>query len=306
MDHVDQTVNPDWHQIRRRGIFATDVGPILRLSRFNKGPLDVAVEKICGVVLGRTTGAKSMGKRVEPIIGELWQEEQGQPLVQATTAIHPDNPWMGANADFVTPSGYEPLIVEAKANRDRYGWGEPGTDRVPADIAVQVQWQMACYQIERAEVAALFGLSEFAIYPIPRNEKLIGMLIEICHDFWQGCQRKEFPEYSWADPRTHDLVQHIYRPDGKTVIQLDDECQQLADEIERLGETETTIAKLRKEKRARLHEKMGTAWVGLLPDGVREVRRTLADVKEHKVAARTDNRLSVCKRAKNREVTNVV
>lgn len=306
MEYLDPAVNPEWHEERRKGIFATDVGPILRLSRFGKGPLDVAVDKIIGGTQNRGSASMSMGKRLEPIIAELYQEKTGRTLRRAAGRRED---WMGANGDFEAIeeraiSGPLPyLLVECKANSDHRGWGEPGTDRVPPDILVQCQWQMHVYHIPACDVAALFHLSDFEIFPIEYNPKLVEMLVNICGEFWEKCQRKEFPEFSWEDPRTRDLVPLIYRPDGRTVIELNEEAQQLADDMEALGESIKTMSDLKKEKQSRLHQIMGEATFGLFPDGQREVRRKQVAVSEHKVAARIDNRLSVCKRDPSRIVT---
>lgn len=298
-----QTEQPaSWHDDRRLGIFATDVGPILRLCRFGRGPLDIAVEKILGIRRTRPNASMRVGKYLEPLIGSLYEEETSHSVIPAPTA---KKGWMGAHGDFLAIDGAaQPThLVEAKATGDRRGWGEPGSDRVPADILLQCQWQMACYDLPRCDVAVLFHLSEFAIYPIHRHDGLIERVAEVCGEFWGRCLRRVFPEHSWEDPRTAELIPLLYRPDGKTVVALGEDALTLADEMITLGQSINTIDKLRQEKKARLTVLMGTAQVGLLPDGLREVRRAMTQVKAHQVVAREQVTMTICKAAKGRQVT---
>lgn len=302
--HVEQVNSEEFHAERKRGIFATDVASILGLNRFGYGPLDVAVSKLSDRQTPETISMR-LGKKLEPIIAELWEEETGSELMRAPTVWHQQQKWIGAHPDFLSSINkeyQEALIVEAKAASDHRGWGQPGTDQVPQDIFCQVQWQMMATGIPKAEVAVLFGLQEFARYPIEVSIELVGHLVKICGDFWSMLQRGELPERDWSDPRTAEIIPYLYRPDPAKTIELDQEALEWVNQIETLGETERTVGEFRKTLKGRLIDRLGTAAIGLLPDGIREVRRTVSKRKSYQVKESEQISLTIAKRRKGRLV----
>jgi len=273
---------------RRKGVFATDVAPICRLSRFGYGPLDVAVDKLLARERPENESQR-LGRWLEPIVGRLYEERTGTKLEEAPPAFGSPLPWMGAHADWI---GGTRKLVEGKTTGDSRGWGDPEFEQVPQDIFLQVQWQMACYGADEADVAVLFNLSEFVIYPIRRDRAVIDRAIDICGRFWDIVGKGNYPELDWTDPRTPELVPLLHRPDKARHVQLAEEDLALVKEYQELGRAIATMETLRKEQKARIMDRMGDAGVGLLPDG-RRVANTVVTVKTHTVETHTSRRLFV-------------
>lgn len=278
---------------RRKGIGSSDIGAIFRCNEFGYGPIDVALEKM-GV--GRSHGTRStrMGNKLEPIIAELFTEETGIRVVKAPTAVHQEHSWMRANADFLAVDEF--LVVETKARGDRRGWGDAWTDRVPQDILLQCQWQMACYGIHEARVVVLFRLSDLEQFVIPYSEELVALLIESCWEFWEKIQRGEMPATDWSDPRTPELIPLMYKPDPKVTVQLGNDALAMVEEIQLTAQARRQHERREKELKARLIEMMGTAGVAQFPNGILEARRVTISKGAYEVKAHDESRLSFHKR----------
>lgn len=63
-------------------------------------------------------------------------------------------------------------------------WGELGTDEVPMSYLVQCLWYLAITNIERCDVAVLFGNSDFRIYEVYRDKELEELIISKAAAFW--------------------------------------------------------------------------------------------------------------------------
>ncbi len=277
---------------RRKGVFASDVGPICRLSRFGYGPLDVAVDKLTGRTGGADSPSQRMGRLLEPTIAMLYEEKTDTILKLAAPAFGNPLPWMGAHADreFLLPECRR--LVELKACRDRRGWGDSEREEIPADIFLQVQWQMSCYDAERCDVAVLFQLEDFEVYPIQRDQAVIDRAVDVCGEFWRMIERGEWPEVDWSDPRAKELVPMMHRPDKTKSVALTDDDVRLVNEYQMLGETERTTGKLRSDFKARILDRLGDAARGVLPDG-RCVVNSIVPVAKHTVQAHESRRLTI-------------
>lgn len=110
-------------------------------------------------------------------------------LHDESTHIHPQHPYMSAHIDrFVLEDGElspPTRILECKtANPYTSGdWGEVGSDQVPMSYLCQCVWYMAITGLERADLAVLFGNSDFRIYQITRDKELEEMILQSAQSF---------------------------------------------------------------------------------------------------------------------------
>jgi predicted phage-related endonuclease len=72
-------------------------------------------------------------------------------------------------------------------------WGEVGSDEVPLPYLCQVAWYQAITGIDQADLAVLFGNSDFRIYEIARDQELEGMIIAKALHFWNEYVLKDIP-----------------------------------------------------------------------------------------------------------------
>jgi predicted phage-related endonuclease len=72
-------------------------------------------------------------------------------------------------------------------------WGEPGSDQVPLSYLVQCVWYMMLTNIDRTDLAVLFGNADFRIYEINRDLKLEQMVLERAVSFWENHVLTDIP-----------------------------------------------------------------------------------------------------------------
>ncbi len=80
-------------------------------------------------------------------------------------------------------------IIEAKSggffanvrreDMDGYDRADPTASGVPFKVFFQVQWQMACYGITLADIAALIDTNKFSVYQVDASSKIQAKLIEL-------------------------------------------------------------------------------------------------------------------------------
>jgi putative phage-type endonuclease len=183
----EQMTRNEWLHARQRGIGGSDAAAVLGVSRW-KTPLQVYLEKRGEVSVDDISGfaAVEWGNRLEPVIRQAYSDRTGESVIVPGRIIaHPTHDWMIGNLDGLTQSG---KVLEIKTARSSEGWGEPGTDEVPAHYLVQVQHYMAITGAELADVAVLFGGSDLEIYSVPADPDLQSMMIDQEAAFWQSVQ----------------------------------------------------------------------------------------------------------------------
>jgi putative phage-type endonuclease len=187
----------EWLAARRSGIGGSDAAAVLGLSRW-RSPLDVYLDKTGEG--GDTEDAPAMywGRRLERVILEAYVEQTGL-AVDAPVGVYrmlrsSERPWQLYSPDGMASD----RLIEIKTARTSEGWGEPGTDEVPDDYAIQVQHGMAVTGLQRCDVAVLIGGSDFRVYTVERDDALIAHLIAAEAAFWARVERRDPPP-----PRTY-------------------------------------------------------------------------------------------------------
>jgi predicted phage-related endonuclease len=119
--------------------------------------------------------------------------------------VHPEYSFMSAHIDrFVledssssssSSSSSPTRILECKtANPFSLGdWGEVGTDEVPMSYLCQCIWYMAITNLNRVDLAVLFGNSDFRIYEIVRDKELEAIILQKANFFWNEHVLRDVP-----------------------------------------------------------------------------------------------------------------
>lgn len=275
---MDAQERQEWLARRRQGIGSSDIAAICGLSPWSDA-LSVYLDKL-GMLPDRPTEAKRWGLMLEEAVAVAYEEETG-------LQVHPppayvaqgQHPWMLASLDRVAiasgliPGPFE-RILELKTSRFGEGFGTPGTDQVPQQYLIQVQWQMGVTGMTQADLAVLIGGQELRIYSIPRSQAIIQHLTDLGGAFWDRVQRQEPPEPDWSREETADLVARLKPPQAGVVCYLGEEdCHRLSvylDYQRRIKEDSKTAATLR----GQLIAAMGEAEEGRTPSGHVLKRRT--------------------------------
>jgi len=126
------------------------------------------------------------GNLLEPIVAAHYTRRTGHKVRKVNAVLqhpHPSLLWMLANIDREVIGSSDVQILECKTagiNGARL-W----RDGVPEYIQLQVQHQLAVTGKATADVAVLLGGQALEIHRIPRDEALIGRLIQLERHFWQ-------------------------------------------------------------------------------------------------------------------------
>jgi putative phage-type endonuclease len=191
-------INQDFSVDRSKYIGGSDIGAILGLSRF-RSPLEVWMEKTGKEVKRLDSLPLRFGAYAEEFVASEYSRETGFDLIHDESIhIHPDYSFMSAHIDrFVLEKGTSSptRILECKtanpfASSD---WGEAGSDEVPMNYLCQSVWYMAITNINKVDLAVLFGNSDFRIYKITRDLELESAILQKANLFWSECVIKNNP-----------------------------------------------------------------------------------------------------------------
>ena len=212
-------INQDFSVDRSKYIGGSDIGAILGLSRF-RSPLEVWMEKTGKEIKKLDSLPLRFGYFAEEFVASEYSRSTGFELIHDESIyIHPEHAFMSAHMDrFVLEGGAASStssststptptrILECKtANPFSSGdWGEVGSDEVPMSYLCQCIWYMAITNINRVDLAVLFGNSDFRIYEINRDLELEAVILQKASLFWDEYVLKDIapPAKSEADCHT--------------------------------------------------------------------------------------------------------
>jgi len=183
-------------EARKKGIGGSDAAAIMGFSPF-RSAFEVWLEKT-----GRQEFEMSKethpwlywGHKLEPIVADEYSIMTGHELTECEdTIIHREHKWMLGHPDRLI-TGTKKLLEckiarETTASRD---WGLEA-DEVKLPYIIQVQHYMALTGCTEADIAVLIGNSDFRIYTIPRDDELIGMIIDQCGTFYNEYVLTDIP-----------------------------------------------------------------------------------------------------------------
>lgn len=241
-------LTPQQLEQRRSGIGSSDIAAICGLSRW-AAPIDVFLDKVNGTNNVANTIPLRMGHALEPLIAELYAERTTHTLEQCGTIVHPVRTWQLATPDRLAHviTGAR-KVVECKKAWDSNGWGEEGTDQVPPDYLVQVQWQLDVTGLYDADIAVLMG-HRFAIYSVRRDDELCAQLRDAAENFWRAhVLTKEPPPVDGSEGFKRYLSDK-YGTHDRTVLDADEHMESVAAKLESvvrdLGRLEKEEARLK-------------------------------------------------------------
>lgn len=184
-------LTPEQIEFRKNGIGGSDVAAIFGLSRW-KTPLDIYLDKTGQSKPQKETEWQMMGKKLENIIAEVFEEKTGKEIIKPVgTYIHTEKPFMIANIDREIAG--ESAILECKNTMFSDGWGEEGTDEIPDEYLLQCAHYAIVKNVERVYIAVLISGALFKNYCYERNEKLEKAIIAKEDEFWNEHVLKKKP-----------------------------------------------------------------------------------------------------------------
>jgi putative phage-type endonuclease len=207
------TDRKEWLEEREKGIGGSEAPAVLGLSKW-KSPYQVWKDKQGLSGEREPSSAMEWGLLLEPIIRQKYSDVTGR-IVKLPGHLKDDKyPFMLGTLDGITDDN---RVLEIKTARDAREWGEVGTDEIPQAYLIQVQHYLHITKLSVADIAVLFGGSEFRIYEVPADRELQDMMIEREAEFWEMVQKGIPPEpVSYADAvqryRTSKAIQVTASP----------------------------------------------------------------------------------------------
>lgn len=238
----------DWLELRKQGIGGSDAAAVAGVSKYNS-PYMVFWDKVESVPQEKpdhVIEAAYWGNVHEPTIRKefalrvnLQREEEGLPPLKVihrqAIFAHDDYDFIRTNLDgWVVGHENGKGIFEAKTAHYmlREDWAG---DDVPNAYMLQCQHNMLVMNANFCYLAVLIGGNTFKYYYIPRDEELIGYLLEIENKFWVNHVLAKIPPQMTGLEAEKDMLRQLYPDsvnDTDTFTTLPNETVEMVEEIE--------------------------------------------------------------------------
>jgi putative phage-type endonuclease len=289
----------EWLAARRQGVTASEIAALLGISPY-QSPFNLYWVKTGQITEDFDNERLSLGRHMEPWIAERFTDEHPDLHLTAPAGL-----WGSVERlqQLATPDGlvYDsreveygrdeqdaPLSVwEGKTSGTYEGWGDDGTDEIPAYIAAQVQWQMDVLGVDHAYVSCFFLLTQKTrTYVIAYDQADVELMRTRALEFWGRVQDGNPPEIDGHTATTLAL-KRLY-PDADDA----EEAQVPADLATRYR-TACDAVKRADERKAGVENEiraaMGNAKRAVTQDGQKVATRSVYDRKPYSVGpARID------------------
>jgi putative phage-type endonuclease len=226
-----------------------------------------------------------LGHRLEPVVTELFREwmvanglPDGKVVNRTADIVHKTHPFLVGHVDrMVLPWNHVLEIKTASPWRLK----EFQNDEWPATWLVQVHGYMAITGAERAYIAALFGNQEFLVKIVARDRELEADIIRKVVDFWNNfVLTKTMPAAIRHDDAP--TLYGLFPEPTMTMIDLPDQANILAENIEAYGKDMQQLMDQREEARNRLRAMLKENTVGRTDKFTvtwKEVKKKLLDTE---------------------------
>ncbi len=199
-------------------IGGSDIAAILGISPW-RTVLGLWVDKV-HPDLKKETQVQTRGKRLEPYILDMVQEEYGV-IAFARNKRYQDQevPYFACEIDAERLEPTENIEIKTVHPYKLREWGEQDTDELPLHYNAQVQWGLGITRRDVCRVFALIG-DDLRSYVVERDDVTIKAMRERATEFWQTyVVPKVSPPIDWEDERVLDYLKRIYPgTDGTTLM----------------------------------------------------------------------------------------
>lgn len=194
--------------LNHQGIGASEISSIVGMNPY-ASPWDVWLRKTGQIPEQETNPAMEWGHRLEPAIRQKYVDDTGALVhVPPDSLFSVETPWARATPDGVVVNpdpkvettcwlGTWQHLLQCK---NVSGWLNKEWEGAPPDyVQLQEQWEMYVTGLARADVAALIGGSDYRVFTVHRDNKMISDLVTIASDFWRRVETKTPPVVDGSD-----------------------------------------------------------------------------------------------------------
>jgi putative phage-type endonuclease len=201
---------------------------------------------------------------------------------------HPDGFCKDA-ADAIPPSTRGLLEIKTAGLWQNHLWLDGGT---PNAYVIQVQHYMVLTGLEWALIAALIGGQRLELRVVERDEKLIGVMLQLEAEFWRMLNEGEMPSPDGSEA-TQEAIRRLYpEAHAGTAVNLTSKDRDLIDSYKRLNEALKETEQQRDVFKQELQLRLGDNELGLL-DGAPAIRWSTVNRKGYTVEEKSYRRFSV-------------
>jgi putative phage-type endonuclease len=274
----------EWLAWRREGIGASDVAGIIGMSEWSS-PVAVWLDKTMSVDKAATEPME-WGLILEDTIIDEWARRNGR-LIGARQAMASriDASHHRATVDALDVTApATPRIVEVKNTAD-WPWTAP-----PDKYLLQVQWQLHVMELDEASIVVLHSGNRLADYPVVRDDKTIGLLVERVDHFWHTFVVADVMPPVDDTKATHDSLKEAFADPSDRPVALDGDVVKA---LERHRELKAEIKTLESEMKgceSQVFAALGDATIGTV-DGDPAVTWKLEKRDAHMVKASSFRKL---------------
>jgi putative phage-type endonuclease len=267
VEPVALATRAEWLAERRLGIGASEVPAVLGISPFMT-PLQLFGLKVGVLEPPEETDLMRLGRRLEPVVAGLYEEETARQLWDPgawTIQRNATMPLLFATLDreiVATPDQRPPGVLEIKTTGYRYE--DAWADEPPLHVQVQAQAQLAVTGHSWASIAVLIGGQRFLWCDLQRNDRFIAVMLERIDQFWARVEQREPPMPEHVDL---DTLRALYPQDIADSVMLPAEALEWDAQWQQ-AKADAKAAEMRAaDAEAKLKAAMGAAALGLLPEG---------------------------------------
>jgi len=188
------TTIPNSQTERNTYIGGSDVGAILGLSPY-KSAYDVWKEKVSPPQEQEVlTEPMQWGIEMEDaILGKYLKTiKASETPIKQFSAQDDTYPFLRGHIDAYFPE--QKKVIEIKRVYSKKGWGQEGSDEIPAHYLTQVAWYTMLTEAECADIVMFCKLSDKStVYTYQRNEALEASLKKKMVEFWKNHVEPQVP-----------------------------------------------------------------------------------------------------------------
>ena len=197
--------DPEWHELRLKGITGTDAGTILGVNPYDSayalwckktGRIDSNVEQNQRMRLGQLLEA--------PLLQMFKENNPELEVFTGGTYRHKEYPWLIANPDALAWDGDKLIIIEVKTARQYW-------DTIPPHYVAQVLHYADVFSADEVRLVALTG-GDYREYEIAVEVEMLEAQRAAVADFWAMVGNDTEPTWDGSQS-TYEAVRSIVSTD---------------------------------------------------------------------------------------------
>jgi putative phage-type endonuclease len=285
----------EWLAARRPAITASEVAVILGISPFDSA-FNLFFRKTGQISDDFDNDAMSLGRHLEPWIADQWAADHPEwHVFEGGLFASEERPWQMATPDRRLSGTCGPVfdpavsLLEIKSSGSYDGWGEDGTDQIPAYYRAQVLWQLDVLGLAEAHVTCFFlATRQRRDYVVAYDVRDVHLMREAASTFLMRIEDGDPPPVDGHDATARALMELWPKvEDGEATIPAG---------LARRYEAAKRAAKKAKARVAlaenEIRNRIGDAKTVLDPGGAKVATRSRYEVAEHVRAAYTVDKLT--------------